>query len=59
MRQYAWYSSELDVLILQTIIDGCEISFEWGYVDACETIDIYGPDESILSKVSWIPLGEL
>ena len=62
MRQYAWYSPELDVIILQCIIsDDFAICFGWDDVDMHEATWRFPFDgETDLSqKVLWMPLGEL
>lgn len=53
MRQFAWYSPELDVIVLQSFMQDCYINFEWGL----ENMDVYysGATEQTL----WMPLGEI
>jgi hypothetical protein len=29
MRQYIWYSPQYNIFVLQTIVEGCMIAFEW------------------------------
>ena len=54
MRQFAWYSPEINCIVLQTFMEDCEIMFEWGHNDAFEHHPFNYVDD-----YSWIPLGEL
>lgn len=60
MRLFAWYSPELDTIIIQWIMDECYIGFEWSPFDMHEAQQILGdreiePSEQFL----WVPIGEL
>ncbi len=57
MRQYAWYSPEINVIALQSIMEDCHISFEWGADDAYEHLRYL--DGTSVDDFLWIPLGEL
>lgn len=59
MRQYAWYSPELDVLVLQTIMEDCHIAFEWDWsnMSAIASWNVTVEDPMLLT--AWMPLGEL
>lgn len=59
MRQYAWYSPEFNVIILQCIMEDCVISFEWDLYDMYVVKVGLGCSEDPLRLTSWIPLGEL
>jgi hypothetical protein len=58
MRQYAWYSPELNVIVLQSIMEDCYIVFEW---DNCDLyLQFNGNfDDDPMGRSLWIPLGEL
>lgn len=59
MRQYAWYSPELDVIVLQTIRDGwCRTTFEWYWYDLAD-VRVMGSLEDPMQRYLWLPLGEL
>ena len=58
MRQFAWYSPELELIILQTIMDDCTISFECDINDIGEAINYFGGEFSV-SDCLWMPLGEI
>lgn len=58
MRQFAWYSPELDVIMLQSIMEDCYIMFEWDGGDlhhVQQGYDIIEPSDHFL----WMPLGEV
>lgn len=66
MRQYAWYSPELDVIVIQIFkicMDGddltCEMYFQWCSSNAhiLHTLEDMGLD-AIRDHV-WLPLGEV
>lgn len=66
MRQYAWYSPEIDTIVLQTIMEGCTIAFEWSFYNMSE--EIFNRLTSAIEEDSkldplqiylWFPLGEL
>ena len=57
MRHYAWYSPEINVIVLQIIMEDCYLTFEWDIGDMIEHLD-YEKDIGI-DSYSWIPLGEL
>lgn len=62
MRQYAWYSPELDVIIFQTIMEDCYISFEWDWFDMNAVMTVDGKFNGEIKPIeqgTWIPLGEL
>jgi hypothetical protein len=59
MRQYAWYSDELNVIVLQSIMEGCPILFEWGNQDMLKMVILHGTDIELMSITKWIPLGEI
>ena len=59
MRLYAWYSPELDVIVLQTIMQDCHICFEWSYNDLSELCEFYDKDEDPIQAHLWMPLGEI
>lgn len=54
MRQFAWYSPEINVIILQTFMEGCDIAFEWDLVDMIDHLQ-----GAYVWDFLWIPLGEL
>jgi len=56
--KYAWYSPDLDVIVLQTFIDGCAVSFEWDWTQMVEALHVCS-DEDPMNRGLWIPLGEL
>ncbi len=58
MRQYAWYSPEFNVIILQCIMEDCVISFEWDSLDLYE-VKIMSDEIDPAWSTGWIPLGEL
>lgn len=58
MRQYAWYSPDLNVIVLQTILGGCNIAFEWDWMDIAEIVRGRRGCDAMEFGV-WIPLGEL
>lgn len=55
MRQYAWYSPELNIIVFQSIMPECHIAFEWDIDDLWK----YNLEEDPMSHFLWIPLGEL
>lgn len=59
MREYVWYSPELDIFTFQIIMEGCYISFEIDIRDAIHINHTYGNDIDPLYRGTWIPLGEL
>lgn len=59
MRQYAWYSPEFNVIILQCIVEDREICFEWDWWDICKLKVMAGEIEDPMRLTGWIPLGEL
>ncbi len=64
MRQYAWYSPEIDTIILQTIVDDCYIAFEWDWtdmIDATEYAELnYATLRNDLTEYFlWFPIGEI
>lgn len=62
MRQYAWYSPEFNVIVLQAIIDECYIAFEWENLDMYEVSMFSCPDDQErdpMTMTTWIPLGEV
>ena len=57
MREYVWYSPEIDVIVFQSIIKNYYINFEWKHSDMCDWLDW---DASVeIDSYLWIPLGEL
>ena len=57
MREYAWYSPEIDVIVFQSIKQYYYISFEWEQgLEAFAHVE--WPDIEIDSYL-WIPLGEV
>ena len=58
MRQYAWYSPEINVIVLQSIMEDCYICFEWDHPDMCEHLNLDNEFKEI-NDFSWIPLGEI
>lgn len=34
MTQVIWYIPEIDIYVLETFMDGCEVCFEWDHHDA-------------------------
>jgi hypothetical protein len=52
MREYAWYCAELDTIVLQIIVSGCDIEFVCCYKE-------YSPAIYPMSYYCWIPLGEV
>lgn len=66
MTQYAWYSPALDVIVLQTFMEECYISFEWSPLDLHNMMTIateLGLDTDTFNPMqyagAWYPLGEL
>ena len=59
MRKFAWYSPELNVIVLQMITEDCEIAFEWGNFDFYEAFRKNHCQEDIMDMALWTPLGEL
>jgi len=59
VRRFAWYSPELNAVVLQTIMEGCRIVFEWDWPDALSAGEMFGPDNDPMTETLWIPLGEL
>lgn len=60
MRQFAWYSPEFDVIVLQWFMEECYISFEWDPEELYKIISSkFGVEEELMSKTLWFPLGEL
>lgn len=58
MRQYAWYSPELDVIVLQSIMNECYIAFEWSPHDMWGLYDDCG-NQDPMDCYLWMPMGEL
>lgn len=63
-RKYIWYNPEYDWIVLQTIMKGCIIAFEWDICDLQEAIEIFGlkefcRDRDPISETAWMPIGEL
>lgn len=64
MRQFAWYSPELDIIILQYIMENFCIAFEWSWEDAYD-LRVKYPDLMLSDEIDisqsflWMPLGEL
>lgn len=62
IREYIWYSPELDSHVIQTIIDGCIISFEWHPDDLFKAM-FYKEDlkdkYTSVDDFLWIPIGEI
>ncbi len=50
MRQYAWYSPELDVIVLQTIMENCYMY---------EVTLRFGTKIEPMDQFLWSPLGEI
>jgi len=59
MRQFAWYSPELNVIVMQLIMEECYISFEWDHCDICEVALSIGLEVEPMGKFLWLPLGEI
>lgn len=59
MRQFAWYSPELNMIILQSIMEGCQISFEWDWENMIYIHKKYGIIEEPMETFGFIALGEL
>jgi hypothetical protein len=59
MRQYAWYSPELDVIVLQYIIEDCYIAFEWDIQDLWLHRHCMDTGIDPMHNHLWTPLGEL
>lgn len=59
MRQFAWYSPEFDVIVLQSIMEDCYITFEWDHLDLCWVIDVFGYGVDPMCTTTWLPLGEV
>ena len=59
MRQFAWYSPELDVIVLQSLFEGCELHFQWGNLDFYEAFRRNNFQEDMMEMTLWVPLGEL
>ena len=57
MREYVWYSPEIDVIVFQSIIKNYYINFEWKHSDMCDWLDWDANVE--IDSYLWIPLGEL
>lgn len=58
MKQFAWYSPEFDVIVLQRFDCPDFICFEWGNADFCDLYDRFGCTDP-LSMTLWFPLGEI
>lgn len=59
MRQYAWYSPAKNIILLQSIMEECKISFEWGHEDMGKHLQEYGYEVDPLEGILLVPLGEL
>ena len=59
MRQYLWYSPELNIIVFQSIMPECHIAFEWDFADMYGVQWAYNLEEDPMSRFLWIPLGEL
>lgn len=59
MREYAWYSPEHNWIVFQFICEGCEIAFEWHYLDMHEAYIMWGEESDPMRETTWIPLGEV
>jgi hypothetical protein len=59
VRQYAWYSPELNVIALQSIMEDCHIMFEWDSGDMYYAQLALGIGSDPMDEVLWIALGEL
>jgi hypothetical protein len=59
MREYAWYSPELDIITFQSIMESCTIVFEFNFNDLVEIHNILENAEDPIQQTMWIPLGEL
>lgn len=59
MRQYAWYCFEQDCIVLQTIVDGCYIVFEWPLDVFYRIASEYEDGTDPMELFSFQPLGEL
>ena len=59
MRQYAWYSPEMNAIVLQSIMEDCRIVFEWDYNDFYVLYSPYEDDIDPMELTLWFPLGEL
>ena len=58
MRQYAWYSPEINVIVFQDIMEGYYIVFEWKHSDMCEHLNLESECKEV-DDFLWMPLGEL
>lgn len=59
MRQFAWYCVQTDMICLQSIMEDCEIGFEWDVLDMYELFFGYHCDPMHIDELSFIPLGEV
>ena len=59
MRQYAWYSPDLNIIVFQSIMPECHIAFEGYFADMFDVQYTYKLEEDPMSWFTWIPLGEL
>lgn len=60
-REFAFYCPELDCIVIQHIMDGCHIVFEWDLDDFLQVYE-YLKDTNIddpLEVYSLMPLGEV
>ena len=56
MRMCAWYSPKLDVIVIQTLTDSCNLNFELSWEDCFDILlELKDPMQVYL----WIFLGEL
>lgn len=58
MKQFAWYSPEIDIIILQ-IFEVDEIYFSWLLGDTAIVVSCNIANAPWLELCLWIPLGEL
>lgn len=59
MRQFAWYSPQHNVIVLQSFMQDCRIAFEWDINDMNVFIREFGQHCNPMEMTMWIPLGEL
>jgi hypothetical protein len=59
MKRFAWYSLELDVIVLQAFIEGCYIGFQWELEDMYEISEKFGIKHDLMECALWFPLGEI
>lgn len=59
MRQYAWYCMERDCVVFQTIMEGCQIAYEWPFGELYKIADEFGVFADPMEMFTFRPLGEL